>query len=70
MQAIFELDGNLFMFSDSPAIHDWDFSLAVSHYLERINEKEFEKIFSNSLKMALLPPLPTTTGLVRNLLGS
>ncbi|MCG8331115.1 MAG: VOC family protein [Chitinophagales bacterium] len=46
MQATFELDGNLFMCSDSPAIHDWDFSPAVSSYLECENESEIERLFS------------------------
>ena len=46
MQATFELDGNLFMCSDSPAVHDWDFTPAVSHYLECENEAEIERLFS------------------------
>ncbi len=46
MQATFELDGNLFMCSDSPAIHDWDFSPAISNYLECENEDELERLFS------------------------
>ena len=45
MQATFELEGNLFMCSDSPAIHDWDFSPAVSTYLECDDETELERIF-------------------------
>ena len=46
MQATFELDGNLFMCSDSPAIHDWNFTPAVSNYLECEDEIELEKLFS------------------------
>lgn len=46
MQATFELDGNLFMCSDSPAVHDWDFSPAVSKYIECENESELERLFS------------------------
>lgn len=46
MQATFELDGNLFMCSDSPAIHDWNFTPAVSNYIECENEKELERLFS------------------------
>ena len=46
MQATFELDGNLFMCSDSPPVHDWDFSPAVSNYLECENEDELERLFS------------------------
>ncbi|BDS11532.1 VOC family protein [Aureispira anguillae] len=46
MQATFELDGNLFMCSDSPPIHDWSFTPAVSNYLECDNEREIERLFS------------------------
>ena len=46
MQATFELDGNLFMCSDSPAVHDWDFSPAVSSYLECDDEAEMARLFS------------------------
>lgn len=46
MQARFTLDGNLFMCSDSPAIHDWDFSPAVSSYLECDDDSEIERLFS------------------------
>lgn len=46
MQATFELDGNLFMCSDSPAVHDWDFSPAVSHYINCDSESEIERLFS------------------------
>ncbi|WP_408039775.1 VOC family protein [Tenacibaculum amylolyticum] len=46
MQATFELDGNLFMCSDSPAIHDWNFTPAVSIYLECENENEIKRLFS------------------------
>ena len=45
MQATFELAGNLFMCSDSPAVHDWDFSPAVSTYLECDGEAEFDRLF-------------------------
>jgi len=47
MQATFELDGNLFMCSDSPSVHDWNFSPAISNYLECENEKELEHLFSS-----------------------
>lgn len=46
MQARFELDGNLFMCSDSPPVHDWDFTPAVSNYIECENESELERLFS------------------------
>ena len=46
MHATFNLNGNLFMCSDSPPIHDWDFSPAVSNYIECKNENELETLFS------------------------
>ena len=46
MQATFELNGSPFMCSDSPAIHKWNFTPAVSNYIECENEDEIEKIFS------------------------
>jgi len=46
MMATFDLNGNLFMCSDSPPIHDWDFSPAISNYMECKNESELERIFS------------------------
>ncbi len=46
MQATFELDGNLFMCSDSPPVHDWNFTPAVSNYLECENESELNRLFS------------------------
>lgn len=46
MQAIFELDGNLFMCSDSPPIHNWNFTPAVSIYIECTNEEEINRLNS------------------------
>ena len=46
MHAKFTLNGSLFMCSDSPPIHDWTFSPAVSNYIECENENELEKLFS------------------------
>ncbi len=46
MQATFELNGNLFMCSDSPAVHDWDFSPAVSTYIECDTPEEIETLFN------------------------
>lgn len=45
MHATFELNGRLFMCSDSPPIHDWDFSPAVSNYIECENESDLEILF-------------------------
>lgn len=46
MQAIFELNGQKFLCSDSPPVHDWDFTPAVSNYIECKNESELERLFS------------------------
>ena len=46
MHATFDLNGNRFMCSDSPPIHDWDFSPAVSNYIDCENESELERLFS------------------------
>lgn len=46
MQATFELNGNLFMCSDSPAIHDWNFTPAVSNYIECESEEEIDRLYS------------------------
>ncbi|MEM9001723.1 MAG: VOC family protein [Bacteroidota bacterium] len=45
MQALFHLNGKPFMCSDSPPIHDWDFSPAVSNYVECENKSELEQLF-------------------------
>ena len=47
MRATFELNGNLFMCSDSPPVHDWNFSPAVSNYVECESETELQKLFAN-----------------------
>ena len=46
MHATFDLNGNLFMCSDSPPIHEWDFSPAVSNFIECENEQEQDRLFS------------------------
>lgn len=46
MQAVFELNGHRFMVSDSPPIHNWDFTPAVATYIECENEAEIERLFS------------------------
>lgn len=46
MQATFNLNGQLFMCSDSPPIHDWDFTPAVSNYVACENESELERLFT------------------------
>ncbi len=46
MHATFSLNKKLFMCSDSPPIHDWDFTPAVSNYVECKNENELELLFT------------------------
>ena len=46
MFAQFTINGNLFMCSDSPPIHDWNFSPAVSNFVECENESEQERLFT------------------------
>ena len=46
MHATFVQNGNLFMCSDSPPVHDWDYSPAVSNYTECDNETEIDSLFS------------------------
>lgn len=46
MQGVFELRGRRFMCSDSPAIHDWGFTPAVSNYVECQDENELKRLFS------------------------
>jgi len=46
MHATFNLNGKPFMCSDSPPVHDWNFSPAVSNYVECGSEGELERLFS------------------------
>ncbi|WP_254884017.1 VOC family protein [Aquimarina sp. TRL1] len=46
MHATFHLNGNLFMCSDSPAIHDWGFTPAVSNYVECEDESQLQYLFT------------------------
>ena len=58
MNAIFSLDGNLYMCSDSPPIHEWDFSPAVSNFVECEDESELERLFNKlSENGAVMMPL-------------
>jgi len=41
MHATFDLNGKLFMCSDSPPIHDWNFTPAVSNYIDCENESDW-----------------------------
>lgn len=46
MHATFQLNGQQFMCSDSPPIHNWDFTPAVSIYIECENNEEIERLSS------------------------
>jgi len=46
MKAVFELNGQKFMCSDSPPVHDWDFTPAISNFIECKDENELERLFS------------------------
>lgn len=46
MHATFILNGKMFMCSDSPPIHNWDFTPAVSNYVECKDDSELELLFS------------------------
>lgn len=65
MKALFELDGTLFMCSDSPPVHDWDFSPAVSGYIECEDEDEFERLFSSPAEEGKVTMTPENYGFSR-----
>lgn len=46
MQATFHLNGKKFMCSDSPPVHEWDFTPAVSNFVECGDENELNRIFT------------------------
>lgn len=46
MHATFSLNGKLFMCSDSPPVHDWGFTPAVSNFVECVDEAELEALFA------------------------
>lgn len=46
MHATFILNGKQFMCSDSPAIHDWGFTPAVSNFVECEDENELKILFA------------------------
>lgn len=45
MQAVFELNGTRFMVSDSPPVHNWDFTPAVSTHIECKTNEEIDRLF-------------------------
>jgi predicted 3-demethylubiquinone-9 3-methyltransferase (glyoxalase superfamily) len=46
MHATFELNGKRFMCSDSPPVHNWDFTPAVSVFVECTSEEEVDRLYS------------------------
>ena len=46
MLATFQLNGSLYMCSDSPPIHEWDFTPGVSNFVNCSDEAELELLFS------------------------
>jgi len=46
MHATFSLNGSLFMCSDSPPIHTWGFTPAVSNFVACKDMNELEKLFT------------------------
>ncbi|MEM1158217.1 MAG: VOC family protein [Verrucomicrobiota bacterium] len=58
MHASFVLNGNKYMCSDSPPIHDWDFTPAVSNFVECKDQQQLEGLFTKlSAKGSVLMPL-------------
>lgn len=45
MHATFTLDGNLFMCSDSPPVHEWGFTPAVSNFVECTSEEQLKHYY-------------------------
>lgn len=46
MHATFSLNGNLFMCSDSPPIHEWGFTPAVSNFIDCEDLAELKRLFN------------------------
>lgn len=45
MHAKFLLNGQLFMCSDSPPVHEWDFTPAISNYVECKTDEEINNLW-------------------------
>ena len=45
MHATFQLNGSLYMCSDSPPVHEWDFTPGVSNFVNCSDETEQEFLF-------------------------
>jgi len=46
MHATFILNGNHFMCSDSPPVHEWDFTPAVSNFVECKSDGEIKNLYT------------------------
>lgn len=58
MHATFELNGSMFMCSDSPPMHEWGFTPAVSNFIQCDTEAEQDRLFAAfSEKGNVLMPL-------------
>lgn len=47
LQGVFALKGQSFMCSDSPPVHDWSFTPAVSLFIECESEEEIQRLFDS-----------------------
>jgi predicted 3-demethylubiquinone-9 3-methyltransferase (glyoxalase superfamily) len=58
MHATFRLDGRLYMCSDSPPIHDWDFTPGVSNYVQCKDEPQLDALFAKLSESGevMMPP--------------
>ena len=58
MFATFHLDGKRFICSDSPPIHEWDFTPAVSNFVNCTDEGELQELFTKLAESGnvLMPP--------------
>ncbi len=58
MKAVFELNGKQFICSDSFIKHDWNFTPAISNWVECKSESELERLFSKlSVNGKVMMPL-------------
>jgi len=69
MHATFQLAGLKFACSDSPPVHTWDFTPAVSNYVECESEEEIKKLWEKLSENGQVAMLWTTTVLAKNSVG-
>ncbi|MGV6830101.1 MAG: VOC family protein [bacterium] len=58
MQATFSINGKLFMCSDSPPVHEWGFTPAVSNFIDCTSETELDNLFAKLSEngKVMMPP--------------